>query len=171
VFIDDQGDSLDPKPKTYRSGVESANVYATPAPTYHAVRSDEEIAISSADSEVSLLQDVEDQIKNRIAGAATPPHKILVQVYSTYGACDGCKNRLGLFLDRMKEYVPSGCTIRLKYIYDELMTKARDDTSSYGWAGDPKAEFKRGPSRGPKRTDIAGATGQKHVHFMSVTKE
>lgn len=103
-----------------------------------------EIGISSGDTEVSLLDEVDSTlVKRRLKKAK---QEIFIRIASTNGACDGCKQRLLLLkkkirakLNKNQSHIP----IKVSYWYTTAPVPANraNIPTTYGWNGDTAGMF------------------------------
>lgn len=103
-----------------------------------------EIGISSGDTEVSLLDEVDSRMTKRRLKKAK--NEIFIRIASTNGACDGCKERLLLLkkkirlkLGKSQSHIP----IKVSYWYTTTPVPAIRQTipTTYGWNGDAAGMF------------------------------
>lgn len=98
-----------------------------------------EIGISSGDTEVSLLDEVESSMtKKRLKKAK---REIFIRIASTNGACDGCKQRLLLLKKKIRLKLrknQSHIPIKVSYWYTTAPGGANRQSipTTYGWIGD-----------------------------------
>lgn len=90
--------------------------------------------LSENDSEASLFAELEDKLVAAVK-KDNPPKRIVVNVYSKMGACDGCKQRTALF--EQTAHKLTGVPVRLRYIYpnfSKVPSRAKQFPTIYGWA-------------------------------------
>jgi hypothetical protein len=124
----------------YPSGVHTRDVRFK-KPTQHLNTEDDpevqaEEDMTHKESEVRLLQDLDDQL-TRFAKDVDQAQTVVVQIVSSYGACDNCKDRLDDFLERWQK-------VRVEYYYYTQRGRNYGENrktrkAAYGWSSDQKA--------------------------------
>lgn len=127
------------KTDAFVSGVPTAdqNKYRHPGkhvePGTQAVDPKEE-ELSENDSEASLFAVLEEKLVAAVK-KDNPPKRIVVNVYSKMGACDGCKQRTSLF--EQTAHKLTGIPVRLRYVYPNFSknpSRSNQFPTVYGWA-------------------------------------
>lgn len=128
-----------PSPEIYVSGAGATGDDKYRHPGAHVPSSmtpihPKEEELSENDSEALLYSELERKILSTIKDDAKPK-RIVVNVYSKMGACDGCKQRTALFQHEI--YTKTGVPVRLRYVYGQFSatsSRSQQHPTAYGWA-------------------------------------